>query len=134
MKFELNAAPKPQHGRTKKKRGQLTEITNKVREEVNRRSMERMGCDVPVCERCGYARDLTKAHIVNASQMGSGGVPWNILSLCGSHGIGGHDGKGGCHHWADNTEEGREWKEQQLTRLTIYYNGEGAKHWTQLNE
>jgi hypothetical protein len=129
IKFELNAAPKPQHKRAKPKRGDSTKITNAVREEVNRRSMERMGTDVPVCERCGYFKDLTKAHLSNASQGGSGGVPWNIIQLCGSHGIGGHNGKGGCHDWADNTLEGREWKEQQLTRLTIYYTGEGAKHW-----
>lgn len=92
--------------------------------------MEKMGVDVPVCEHCGYARDLCKAHMDNASQGGSGGEPWNIANLCGSHGIGGHNGKGGCHDWADNTAEGMDWKENyQLDLVDYYFKGEGRYHW-----
>lgn len=89
-----------------------------------------MGTDVAVCEYCGYSRDLCKAHMDNASQGGTGGHPANVANLCGSHGIGGRDGKGGCHDWADNTIKGREWKKRYAVRLANYYEtGEGRLYW-----
>lgn len=92
--------------------------------------MELWDSDIPLCEKCGYARDLTKAHILNASQGGSGSDPANILNLCGSHGIGGRDGRGGCHDKSDNTAAGRTWKVAQGEKLAEYYRaGEGRKHW-----
>jgi hypothetical protein len=121
----MPAVPKPNHGRNKPKRGSLTKITQKVRDEVNRRSMENGFHFVPVCERCGYSSDLTKAHLVNASQGGRGDDPANVVNLCGSHGIGGSDNKGGCHDWADNSTAGREWKKAKRLELIEYYGGVG---------
>lgn len=104
------------HKRSAPKRGDYTKVTANVRKEVNRRSMELLGATVPVCERCGTTMNLTKAHIVNASQGGPGGDPSNIINLCGTHGM-----KGTCHDWADNTKAGREWKEQYGKMLRKYY-------------
>jgi hypothetical protein len=53
--------------------------------------------------------------------MGSGGDPANIVNLCGTHGMGGRDGKGGCHDFCDNTAAGREWKIQKRAELLAYY-------------
>lgn len=104
------------HKRSAPKRGDITRVTPNVRKEVNRRSMEMLGASVPVCERCGTTQNLTKAHIVNASQGGPGGDPANIINLCGTHGM-----KGTCHDWADNTKDGRKWKEQYGKMLRKYY-------------
>lgn len=108
---QVNAVPKPSHGRYKPKAGQRTKITQKVREEVVRRSQKR-------CERCGrstaYAFEM--AHLINASQLGSGKEPWNIALLCGPS-----TQTGTCHHWADSTKEGREWRKQFRERLKSYY-------------
>lgn len=111
--------------RIKPKRGDHTKVTAKVRTEVNRRSMELLGVDVPVCERCGTMRMLSKAHIVNASQLGSGRDPANIMNLCGTHGM-----KGTCHDWADQSAEGRLWKKQYGAMLRLYYaEGNGKYFW-----
>lgn len=50
--------------RRKPKAGDITKVTPKVRNEVNRRSMELLNVDVPVCERCGSMKNLSKAHVV----------------------------------------------------------------------
>jgi hypothetical protein len=122
--FGFNPVKKPQHGRNKPKRGNLTAITDKVRQEVNRRSEEFFGQGCPLCERCGSPYGLTKAHLVNASQGGSGAEPWNLANLCGTHGT------GGCHEFADNCKEGKAWKEAKRSELIKYYTtGEGRKHW-----
>ena len=119
--FGFNPVAKPSHGRNKQKRKDVTKVTDKVRKEIARRSMELLEIDIAGCEHCGYTRDLCAAHMDNASQMGSGSEPWNVAYLCGSHGIGGFNGKGGCHDWADNTKAGREWKEQYGKMLRKYY-------------
>lgn len=122
--FEYRPSPKPQHGRNKPKRGTVTKVKNNVRDEVNRRSMELMDVDVPVCERCGSSKDLTKAHMEAAAQGGSGSEPWNIVNLCGTHGT------KQCHEWADNTPEGLKWKKKKRVDLLSYYlMGEGRNHW-----
>jgi len=111
--------------RNKRKRGDITRVTTKVREEVNRRSMELMDVDVPVCERCGTMYNLSKAHIHEAAHLGPGDIPWNIMNLCGTHGW-----KGTCHDWADNTKEGRAWKKQYGAMLRLYYGeGNGKYFW-----
>lgn len=111
--------------RIKDKRGDHTKVSDKVRKEVNRRSMELFDTNVAVCERCGTTRNLSKAHIVNASQGGSGKDPANIMNLCGTHGM-----KGTCHDWADNTKEGRVWKKQYGAMLRLYYSeGNGKYFW-----
>lgn len=120
MMGDYRPVPKPQHSRAKKKRGDHTAVTDKVRKEIARRSMERFGYNVRCCERCGNTRDLTAAHMQNASQYGSGGDPWNVALLCGTHGI-----KGSCHDWADNTAEGREWKFAFAVELLEYYEEKG---------
>lgn len=123
--FGYNPAPKPEHKRGKPKRGQYTAVTDRVRKEVKRRSMEALGYSIPGCERCGAIHDLTTAHIENASQYGAGGVPWNIILICGTHGM-----KGTCHDWADNTRPGRAWKVEQEGRLREYYeSGNGRQYW-----
>lgn len=121
----VHAAPKPSHKRFKKKRGNHTAVTDKVRKEVARRSMERFNINVPCCEICGTTRMLTAAHLVNASQYGSGGVPWNIAYICGTHGW-----TDTCHHRIDNTAEGREWKLNYAIELVEYYtDGPGRDYW-----
>jgi hypothetical protein len=114
--FDFNPVPKPNHKRAKPKRGNHTKVTPKVRREVTRRSGGR-------CERCGVYGNVTKAHLVSAAQYGAGGIPWNIADLCGTHGT------QGCHDYADNTREGREWKQAKREQLIEYYQGEGKKYW-----
>lgn len=111
--------------RRKPKRGDATKVTPQVRHEVNRRSMELLDVDIPCCERCGTSRNLSKGHILEASHMGPGYIPWNIMNLCGTHGW-----KGTCHDWADNTREGRLWKKEYGAMLQLYYTeGNGQYFW-----
>lgn len=111
--------------RIKPKRGDITKVTPQVRQEVNRRSMELLDVDIAVCERCGTSKNLTKAHIINASQGGAGGDPANIMNLCGTHGM-----AGTCHNWADNDRDGRLWKKQYGAMLKLYYSeGNGKYFW-----
>lgn len=129
-KAKADKPPKIDHKRGKTKRGNVTVITDKVRREVNRRSMSLWDVNTPCCERCGYTNDLCGAHMENASQGGTGGHPANIVNLCGTHGMGGYNGQGGCHDWADNSLDGREWKKRKAAELEKYYKtGEGRKHW-----
>lgn len=114
--FTLNKVDKPKHKRGKQKVGNVTKVTDKVRKECDRRSMEVWDCNMPCCERCGM-NHRTAAHMQNASQIGSGGVPWNVVNLCGTHGT------KGCHDWADNTREGMDWKKQKAQELYDYYHG-----------
>lgn len=99
--------------RIKPKRGQYTKITQKAREEVYRRSEQR-------CECCGksqcYAFEV--AHLSNASQLGSGSDPSNLILACGPK-----VNSGTCHHWMDSTSEGREWKQEKKIQLEQYYAG-----------
>ncbi|WP_068775805.1 hypothetical protein [Paenibacillus sp. FJAT-26967] len=119
--FRLNPAPKPKHRRIKPKRGDLTRITDKVRKEVERRSKGR-------CERCGCTRAkhwFEHAHLINASQLGSGGEPWNIAKLCGPR-----TATGTCHQFADDTATGREWCMDYRFELIAYYtDGAGSEIW-----
>lgn len=111
--------------RIKPKRGDVTKVTPQVRQEVNRRSMELLDVDIPVCERCGTSKNLSKGHILEAAHMGPGSIPWNIMNLCGTHGW-----KDTCHDWADNTREGRLWKKQYGAMLKLYYSeGNGQYFW-----
>lgn len=124
----VNAVPKPSHGRNKPLRRNHTAITQKVRNECDRRSMEVWGTNIPCCERCG-ALEYTAAHIQAASQYGSGGVPWNIINLCGTHGT------KGCHDWADNTAAGRKYMKQKAIELKKYYeSGNGRMYWAYKEE
>lgn len=121
----LRSVPKPSYGRWKPKRGTQTRVTTKVRKEVDRRSMELMSSPVPCCEKCGYIYQISKAHMENASQGGTGRHPRNIANLCGTHGM-----VGTCHHWADNTPEGRRWKVRYAKKLESYYrDGNGKNFW-----
>jgi hypothetical protein len=118
------------HKRNKRKRGDVTKVTAQVREEVNRRSMELLGTDIPVCERCGTPRELSKAHILEAAHMGPGYDPANIMNLCGTHGF-----RGTCHDWADQTFVGRQWKKQYGAMLRLYYSeGNGKNYWSYKEE
>lgn len=105
------------HKRLKPKRGNLTKITPKVRKEVLRRSEGR-------CERCGVATAYAfeMAHLINASQLGRGDEPWNIVLLCGPS-----VNTGTCHNWADYTAEGREWRKTKRKELESYYQERGWK-------
>ena len=97
--------------RLKPKRGNYTQISQKVRDEVERRSERK-------CERCGrtsaYAFEM--AHLTNASQLGSGKEPWNVALLCGPK-----VNSGTCHNFADETAAGREWKQAKRKELMKYY-------------
>lgn len=126
MNFAWNPVPKPSHKRLKPKRGRHTAITDKVRKEVIRRASEENG--YPVCECCGCSQPegwFENAHLTNASQYGSGRVPWNIALLCGPRTL-----TGSCHQRADDTAAGRDWKIRKQADLYIYYTtGPGRDHW-----
>lgn len=103
--------PKPQHKRGKPKRGERTKITPAVRREV----LERSG---GACERCGRTRaySFEMAHLIQASQGGSGAEPWNVVLLCGPS-----VNTGTCHNFADYTAVGREWRIQKRKELMRRY-------------
>lgn len=107
----LRPTPKPNHKRRVPKRGQLTRITNKVREEVLKRSEGK-------CERCGrtnaYAFEMS--HLIQASQLGRGDDPANIVLLCGPS-----VNTGTCHNFADYTAKGREWRMEKRKELKQHY-------------
>jgi len=107
----MRSVPKPNHKRRKPKRGQLSKITPKVREEVNHRSGGQ-------CERCGtyQAYAFEHAHLVQASQGGRGDEPWNVALLCGPS-----VNSGTCHNFADYTKAGREWRLSKRKELMEYY-------------
>lgn len=115
--------------RSAPKRGKITKVTANVRKEVNRRSMELLGVDIACCERCGVSYNLSKAHIQDASQMGPGYIPWNIMNLCGTHGW-----KGTCHDYCDNTLDGRKWKKRYGDKLRLYYKSGNGKHFWKYEE
>lgn len=102
------------NNRNKPKRANKTRITKKVNDEVIRRSGGK-------CERCGrsQAYSFERAHLVNASQGGTGRDPSNIVLLCGPK-----VNSGTCHNFADETREGREWKQEKKIELEQYYKGE----------
>lgn len=110
---EWNPAYKPTHKRNKPKRRNVTRITKKVSDEVIKRSGG-------VCERCGksQAYAFERAHLLNASAMGSGKEPWNIALLCGPK-----VNSGTCHHFADSSKAGREWKMEFREHLRKLYKG-----------
>lgn len=105
------AVPKPNFPRRKPKRGGITRITQKARNEVLKRSEGK-------CERCGrttaYAFEIS--HLVQASQGGSGSDPANLVLLCGPS-----VNSGTCHHFADYTAEGRKWRMNKRKELVSYY-------------
>jgi hypothetical protein len=124
MLFEYNPVAKPSHRRNKPKRGRHTAITDKCSNEVKRRASEPGWLE---CERCGCSNPqyrFERAHLVNASQYGEGGQPWNIALLCGPK-----TQTGTCHQWADETREGHEWKMKKRAELIDYYTVGGGRHW-----
>lgn len=104
-------APKPNHGRRKPKQKNVTRITQKVRDEVLNRSGGK-------CECCGKANAYAfeTAHLINASHGGRGGDPKNVALLCGPS-----VNSGTCHHFADYTADGREWRMRKREDLRFYY-------------
>lgn len=107
----MPAVPKPNFRRSKPKRGSITKITNKVRQEVLNRSEGK-------CERCGKSRAYAfeMSHLVQASQGGRGDDPANIVLLCGPS-----VNTGTCHNFADYTKEGKEWRMKKREELKRYY-------------
>ena len=101
----------PNHKRRVPKRGQATRITKSVRDEVLKRSEGK-------CERCGRTRAYAfeMAHLVQASQLGRGDDPANIVLLCGPS-----VNTGTCHNFADYTAKGREWRMAKRKELIKYY-------------
>lgn len=126
MTLGFNPVPKPTHGRNKPKRGNYTAISDKCSREVHRRSGKQTGVDT--CEFCKTTRPrnwFERAHLVNASQYGSGGEPWNIALVCGPK-----TETGTCHQIIDETALGKRIKEQKRIELIEYYkNGPGKEHW-----
>ncbi|QLG39373.1 hypothetical protein HW560_15600 [Paenibacillus sp. E222] len=123
--FGYNPAPKPKFKRRKPTQGQHTAITVKVDKEVYRRSSE---AGYTKCERCGCSVPryrFERAHMINASQYGTGRSPWNIVVLCGPK-----TATGTCHNWVDETADGRAWKVDKQAELYIYYTvGDGKQFW-----
>lgn len=111
----MPACPKPNHGRRKPKRGAQTKITAKVREEVLRRSN---WC----CERCGRHSSwgMEMAHLQSAAQLGRGDQEWNVVLLCGPS-----TDSSTCHHFADHSAAGREWRMKKREELERYYKERG---------
>lgn len=109
--MDFNPVPKPSHGRRKPKRGQLSKITQKARNEVYRRSEMK-------CERCGVTNPycFEVSHLIQASQGGRGDDPSNLCLLCGPS-----VNSGTCHNFADYTSLGREWRMQKRNELIDYY-------------
>jgi len=107
----FNPVPKPSHKRFKQTRGQRTRITQKARQAVYERSNGK-------CERCGRTRAYAfeVAHLISAAMGGSGSDPANLVLLCGPS-----VNSGTCHHWADSTAEGREWRKKKRKELIIIY-------------
>lgn len=109
--MSFNPVPKPQHRRRVPKQRNRTRITKKVRDEVLRRSEGK-------CERCGrtnaYAFEM--AHLIQASQLGRGDDPANVVLLCGPS-----TNTGTCHHFADYSKKGREWRMKKRKELILYY-------------
>lgn len=107
----MPAVPKPKHKRLKPKRGNASRITQNVRNEVLRRSEGK-------CERCGRTRSYAfeMAHLVQASHLGRGDDPANVVLLCGPS-----VNTGTCHNFADYTSDGREWRTQKRKELIGYY-------------
>lgn len=107
------AIPKinPNHKRRVPKRRNITKITNKVRNEVLRRSEGK-------CERCSrtVAYSFEMAHLEQASQLGRGDDPANVVLLCGPS-----VNSKTCHNFADYTAKGREWRKQKRKELVSYY-------------
>src|SRR5699024_11670556 len=101
----------PNHKRRVPLRRNHTRITLTVTNEVMYRSEGK-------CECCGRtnAYAFERAHLINASQGGSGSDPANIVWLCGPS-----VNSGTCHHWADSTAEGREWRKKKRKELIIIY-------------
>lgn len=104
--------PKPNHKRRKPKRGSVTRITPKARQEV----YERVG--YRRCECCGvsnaYAFEVS--HLEQASQGGRGDDPANLLLVCGPS-----VNTNTCHWWIDSTKEGRKWAMKKRKELIAYY-------------
>ncbi|OBZ08902.1 hypothetical protein A8L34_22375 [Bacillus sp. FJAT-27264] len=123
--FGFHPVPKPAHKRGKRKQGQETAITIKVDKEIYRRASE---AGYTVCEHCGCSVPrfrFERCHMLNASQYGTGRAPWNVVILCGPR-----NDNGSCHHWADETVEGRDWKARKQAELYLYYTaGEGKSYW-----
>lgn len=109
----MPAVPKinPNHKRRVPKQKDRTRITQKVRDEVLRRSEGK-------CERCGrtVAYSFEMAHLEQASSLGSGSDPANVVLLCGPS-----VQSNTCHNFADYTSEGREWRKQKKLELEGYY-------------
>ncbi|WP_419893244.1 HNH endonuclease [Oceanobacillus kimchii] len=105
------SVPKPNFKRRKPKQSARTRITNKVREEVLRRSEGK-------CERCNRtsAYSFEMSHLEQASQLGSGNDPANVVLLCGPS-----VNTGTCHNFADYTAKGRMWRMQKREELKRYY-------------
>lgn len=123
--FGFHPVQKPKHKRVSRTQAQETKITAKVTAEVYRRASVD---DYHICEHCGCSRPkfwFERCHMINASQYGTGRAPWNVLLLCGPS-----TQQGTCHHWADKTIEGRDWKAAKQAELFIYYTaGDGRQYW-----
>lgn len=109
---EFHPVPKPSFKRRTRTRKQNGAITQKVRDEVLRRSGN-------ACERCGtvLAYTFEMAHLQQRSQGGSGREPWNIVLLCGPS-----TDSGTCHNFVDYTAAGREWRRKKRAQLMKQYN------------
>lgn len=101
----------PNHKRRIPKRRNITRITKEVRKEVLERSKGN-------CERCGRSRSYAfeMAHLISASDLGSGSDPANVVLLCGPS-----VNTGTCHNFADYTAKGRKWRMQKRKELIEYY-------------
>src|SRR5699024_5509520 len=104
----FNPVPKP----TKRKRKpNVSTITNKARQEVYRRADGK-------CECCGMTNPycFEVAHLIKASQGGRGDDPANLALLCGPS-----VQSGTCHNFADYTSYGREWRMKKRDELLKCY-------------
>lgn len=96
---------------TAKQRGAVSKETYAEVMERDNYQCQRCGAFAGQPDKHGFPLRLELAHLINRSQGGTGQAD-NLIVLCGPS-----VNSGTCHHWADGTREGREWRKEQRERL-----------------
>lgn len=89
--FRYNPVPKPVYKRKSLTRKQRSELTAKEDRRLKERSNG-------VCEKCDRSRATARAHIQRRWKSEKRPTAEDFAHLCTQ-----------CHHWCDNSAEGRQW-------------------------
>lgn len=112
------------HSRVKQTWKEHGRVTTEAAEEVWNRNKGLCGmCGLPagIKDKHGFPMNLEIAHLQGRGQHGSG-EPWNLDLLHGPQ-----VNSGTCHHHADHTADGREWRRKRNTELKKQYEMEGKQ-------